>query len=140
MLNNEEMKNRVPDHDKQHGNPEEEFRELSQREHQIEEETHKLEHEEKEVRDRLQKLEHEIHEHKPEHELVTITINGTEYKIHRGVYTVQQLKDIAKILAADELNQIVNGNITPLPNNHPIEIKGGEIFVSNVPSGGSSWR
>jgi len=39
---------------------------------------------------------------------------------------------------ADELEQLIEGKLTPLPDDGAITIKGGEVFMSHVRSGGSS--
>jgi ABC-type Zn2+ transport system, periplasmic component/surface adhesin len=79
------------------------------------------------------------HHHDHDHDFVTITVDGHPYKIHRGNHTVTEIKEVGKVLPADELNQIIDGKIVPLPNDGSVVIKGDEVFVSNRPSGGSSW-
>lgn len=71
-------------------------------------------------------------------EIVSITVNGNECKIHRGRQTVAEIKRGGNVPAADELSQIIDGKITPLADDGSVVIKGGEIFVSNVRSGSSS--
>jgi predicted RNase H-like nuclease (RuvC/YqgF family) len=131
-------------------------REAHKLEHEAEElekDAHKLEHKAEELKEEAEKLEHDSHgqghgrehgqdhEHEREHDdIVKITINGTKYDIHRGKHTVVELKALAHIAAADEFNQVINGILTPLPNDGVVDINGGELFASNVPSGGSSWR
>jgi ethanolamine utilization protein EutQ (cupin superfamily) len=39
---------------------------------------------------------------------------------------------------ADELEQVIDGKLTPLPDGGAVTIKGGEVFMSHVRSGGSS--
>jgi predicted nucleic acid-binding Zn-ribbon protein len=118
--------------------------EANKLEHQAEEiqnEARKLEHEAEELKEEAEKLEHESHEHEHKHhDMVKITINGTDYEIQRGRHTVLELKTLAHIATADKLNQIIGGKLIPLPNDGIVDINGGEIFASNVPSGGSSWR
>lgn len=74
----------------------------------------------------------------PDHEMVEITINRIHYKIPRGRLAVTSLKDWAEIPAADEVEQIVHGNLEPLQDDATIEIKGGEKFISHPRDGGSS--
>lgn len=71
-------------------------------------------------------------------DFVSITVDGKERKIHRGRQTVAEIKKVGEVPPADELSQIIDGKITPLPDNGSVVIKGGEVFVSNRPSGGSS--
>ena len=69
---------------------------------------------------------------------VHITINGVSRLIHRGRQTVAEIKKVGEVPAADELEQLINGKLTPLPDDGAVTIKGGEIFMSHVRSGGSS--
>ncbi len=69
---------------------------------------------------------------------VQITINRVEYEIHRGHQTVEAIKALASIPPADELEQVVNGNLEPLPDTGAITLKGGELFLSHPRDGGSS--
>lgn len=69
---------------------------------------------------------------------VTIAINGTEYRVHRGRRTVSELKDAGHVPPADELEQIVDGKLTPLPDDGTVTIKGGEKFISHPRDSGSS--
>ena len=81
-----------------------------------------------------------IKENKGDHgkDFVSITVDGKECQIHRGRQTVSEIKQVGKVPAADELSQIIDGKITPIPDDGSVVIKGGEIFVSNRRSGGSS--
>jgi hypothetical protein len=69
---------------------------------------------------------------------VHITINGVTKLIHRGRQTVADIKTVGGVPAADELEQVINGKLTPLSDDGAVTIKGGEIFMSHVRSGGSS--
>ena len=69
---------------------------------------------------------------------VHVTINGVTKLIHRGRQTVAEIKKVGDIPAADELEQVIDGKLTPLPDDGAVTIKGGEIFMSHVRSGGSS--
>jgi hypothetical protein len=71
-------------------------------------------------------------------ETVTITINDKQYEVHRGRQTVVDLKTLAEIPLAYELNHIVNSKLVPLPDEDGITIKGGEEFISNPKDGVSS--
>jgi hypothetical protein len=69
---------------------------------------------------------------------VHITINAVSRVIHRGRRTVVEIKTLGEVPLADELEQSVDGKLTPLPDDGAVTIKGGEVFVSHVRSGGSS--
>lgn len=69
---------------------------------------------------------------------VNITINNDPYEIHRGHHTVAELKSIAEIPVAYELNIIIDNKFKPLPDDGGVTIKGGEEFISNARDGVSS--
>jgi hypothetical protein len=69
---------------------------------------------------------------------VHITINSVSKLIHRGRRTVVEIKTLGGVPLADELEQLVDGKLTPLPDDGSVTIKGGEVFVSHVRSGGSA--
>jgi hypothetical protein len=69
---------------------------------------------------------------------VTITIDNKSYTVHRGNTTVAELKTVAGISAAYELEEIVDGKLTPLPDDGRVVLKGGEVFVSHPRAGASS--
>jgi hypothetical protein len=69
---------------------------------------------------------------------VHITINGASKQIHRGRQTVAEIKKVGGVPLADELEQLIDGKLTPLPDDGAVTIKGGEVFMSHVRSGGSS--
>ena len=74
-------------------------------------------------------------EHGPD---VHITINRSEYRIHRGSHTVAEIKVLGHVPQADDLEQNVNGHLTPLPDDGRVTIKGGEKFVSHPKDSGAS--
>lgn len=77
--------------------------------------------------------------HRPEPKnMVSITINRVEYKIPQGPLAVSSLKDWAEIPAADQVEQILHGNLEPIPDDATVQIKGGEKFLSHPRDGGSS--
>ncbi len=84
----------------------------------------------------------DIREEKGNHgkDMVTITVDGKACEIHRGKQSVADIKEAGKVPLADELSEIIDGKITPLPDDGSVVIKGGELFVSNKRSGGSSWE
>lgn len=69
---------------------------------------------------------------------VTITIDNKFYTVHRGNISVAELKTIANIAAAYELEQIIDGTLTPLRDDGHVVLKGGEVFVSHPRAGASS--
>jgi len=70
--------------------------------------------------------------------LVEIMINGKPYPIDRGRESVVDIKHVGQVPLADELEQVIDGKLTPLPDDGAVVIKGGEVFVSHPRSGGSS--
>jgi hypothetical protein len=69
---------------------------------------------------------------------VKISINGASKVVHRGRHTVVEIKKLGEVPLADELEQLIDGKLTPLPDDGAVTIKGGEVFMSHVRSGGSS--
>jgi hypothetical protein len=69
---------------------------------------------------------------------VPVTVDGVKHEVHRGDYVVSEFKKLVGVDAARELDEVVNGELKPLDDNARIVIKGGEIFVSHVRTGGSS--
>jgi hypothetical protein len=71
---------------------------------------------------------------------VVITINGKEYEVHPGNHPVAELKNIPdpKIPKEETLCLMVDGEARPLNEKDHVDIKGGEVFASNCPSGGAS--
>jgi len=80
----------------------------------------------------------EGHPHpRPGHD-VAVTVDGVKHEVRRGDYVVSQFKKLVSVDAARELDEVVHGEFKPLDDNAHIDIKGGEIFVSHVRTGGSS--
>ena len=69
---------------------------------------------------------------------VKIIINKVVKKISVGRHTVVEIKKLGGVPLADELEQLIDGKLKPLPDDGVVTIKGGEIFMSHVRSGGSS--
>ena len=69
---------------------------------------------------------------------VSITVDGTERQIGRGSQPVSEIKRIGGVPAASQLDQDINNELTPLDQNGPVYIRGGEIFVSFPATGSSS--
>ena len=73
------------------------------------------------------------------HDLVTIEMNGTAFSIHRGHQTVTQIKDACKVDPNYVIERIGDdGQLTLLPDDGGVTIKGKERFISHVRGGGSS--
>lgn len=70
--------------------------------------------------------------------LVTISIDRKPKEIEPGKYTVLEIKNLGGIPLADELDEEKNGKLHPLHDDGHVEIKGGEVFLSQPRSGGSS--
>jgi hypothetical protein len=103
-------------------------------------------------------LEEVLHGHaKPLDDGATIEINGGEVFISRlrehkvevtvdhkprhvfpGSYVVSTFKEIVHVPASKVLEQVIAGELKLLADNETIEIKGGEVFISHVRTGGSS--
>jgi len=67
-------------------------------------------------------------EHGP---MVTITVDTHEVVIHRGRNTVGELKVVAQVQLAYDLEQVISGTLTLLPDDGAVIIHGGEVFVSH---------
>jgi hypothetical protein len=70
--------------------------------------------------------------------LVEISINSITFSIERGNHTVEELRTLGSVPPNEILSELKNGKFHDLPNNAHVEIRGGEVFVSHPPSGGSS--
>lgn len=69
---------------------------------------------------------------------VTVTVDGTEKKVHRGSYVVSEFKKLVDVDPSRELEEVIDGQFKSLDDGARIVIKGGEVFVSHVRTGGSS--
>lgn len=69
---------------------------------------------------------------------VTIIINGQQKLIHRGSYEVSEFKVAIGVDATQELDQVIDGQLTPLNDNDRIVIKGAEAFISHARCGASA--
>ena len=79
------------------------------------------------------------HEHGHEnHENVSITVDTKVFKIAPGPHTVVQIKQLSGVPLAYELEQLINGKLTPLADGATVIIKGGEVFLSHPKDGGAS--
>jgi len=71
---------------------------------------------------------------------VKVTVDGKEKEVAPGSYVVSVFKSKVGVDAAKVLEQLINGKFEPLDDTATITIKGGEVFTSHVPRGGSSWK
>lgn len=69
---------------------------------------------------------------------VNISVNGQTVQIHRGRRSVAEIKEAGHVPAADDLEQIINGQMTLLPDDGHVVIRGQEVFVSHPKSTSSS--
>lgn len=69
---------------------------------------------------------------------VTITIDDKPLTVHRGHHTVAELKALAEVPLAYDLDKVIGSKFEPLPDDGGVTIKGGEIFISHVKDGASS--
>ena len=69
---------------------------------------------------------------------VTITVDNKSYTVHRGNISVVELKKLAGIPDAFEVEEIVDGKLLPLRDDQHVVLKGGERFVSHPRAGASS--
>lgn len=70
---------------------------------------------------------------------VTITVDNKPVLIHRGHQAVSEIKLLGGVPAADELEQVIEGEpLKPLPDDGSVVLKGGEEFVSHPKDSGSS--
>lgn len=69
---------------------------------------------------------------------VAVTVDGVKHEVRKGDYIVSEFKELVEVDAARELDEVVHGELKPLDDNARIDIKGGEVFVSHVRTGGSS--
>ena len=77
-------------------------------------------------------------EHEKKGDEVTITINNVEKQITEGVHTVADIKALGGVPAADDLEEVKDGKLHPLPDGSSTNIKGGEVFVSHPKDSSSS--
>ena len=82
--------------------------------------------------------EHPHHDHDECQRKVSIIVDNAEVFLHPGHYKLDVLKRLSKVAPCDVLEQLVDTELVPVPDDRPIEIKGCEIFASHPKSGGSS--
>ena len=62
---------------------------------------------------------------------VEIMVNGEAFEIHRGRQSVADIKELAGVPKADQLEQVIDGQLVPLDDGAAVTIKGDEQFVSH---------
>lgn len=72
------------------------------------------------------------------HHLVEVTVDRVRKCVEAGVYVVSAFKAAVGVAADRELDILKGGMLQPLDDNAKISIRGGEVFVSHVRTGGSS--
>lgn len=70
--------------------------------------------------------------------IVDIMVNNVKFEIHRGHQMVSAIKTAGKVPLVDDLEQVVENKLVPLPDDGAVTIKGGEVFVSHPKDSGSS--
>lgn len=70
--------------------------------------------------------------------MVNIVVDNEPVTIHRGRASVADIKSAANVPLAYDLEQVVAGTLTLLPDDGAVTIKGGEIFVSHPKDAASS--
>jgi uncharacterized protein YabE (DUF348 family) len=76
-------------------------------------------------------------DHKPPKK-VEVEVDTKKREVRPGAYVVSDFKAEVHVPAEKELDQVINGVITPLDDTATITIRGGEVFVSHVRTGGAS--
>ena len=71
-------------------------------------------------------------------DIVSITVDNIERKIHRGRRTVSEIKTVGQVPQAYTLVLVEDGKLTPLDDNGSLTIKGDEEFKSHPKDGGNS--
>jgi hypothetical protein len=72
------------------------------------------------------------------HHFVIIHVNDIERKVTRGKHTVSEIKQISEVPLTHELEELIDGKLTPLKDDASVLIKGGEQFFSHLRDGSSS--
>ena len=78
-----------------------------------------------------------LHE-KPDPKLVEITVDHEKRKIPKGNYDLVEFKTLVGIEQSKDVDELIDGQFVLLTSERKVHIKGGEVFISHVPQGGSS--
>jgi hypothetical protein len=80
--------------------------------------------------------------HGPDHgdhcRTVEIHVNNHPVFLQPGRYDVPTLKRVAGVPQAEELEELVDCKLKPVPDDATIPIQGCEVFISHVREGGAS--
>lgn len=77
-------------------------------------------------------------DHTPHLHKVEVSVDTKPRHLDPGTYEVATFKDLVKVPPDKELDEVLNGALTPLADTAPVTIQGGEQFFSHVRRGGSS--
>jgi hypothetical protein len=83
----------------------------------------------------------EGHQNHAGHELpatVVFRVDNREVFAHPGRYPVATVKKLAGVPLANDVDELVECVLKPLPDDGHVMIHGHEIFISHVKDGGSS--
>ncbi len=69
---------------------------------------------------------------------VEIHVNNEKVVLQPGRYDVPTFKKVARVPQADDLDELVDCKLKPVPDNATIHIEGCEVFISHVKDGGAS--
>ena len=69
---------------------------------------------------------------------VKIDVDNHPDHVAPGTYVVSPFKELIKVPADKDLDEVIDGTLTPLDDNAYVTIQGGEVFFSHVRRGGSS--
>lgn len=78
------------------------------------------------------------HEHPDRDRTVTIIVNNDPHKTTAGKHTVKEIKLLAHVPLADDLEEVIHGKLVPLDDNATVEVKNGDHFISHPKDSGSS--
>jgi hypothetical protein len=70
--------------------------------------------------------------------LVVVIVDGHRHEVKAGRYVVAEFKRLTSVPAAKELDEVVDGKLTPLADDATIKIEGHEVFISHERTGGAS--
>jgi hypothetical protein len=74
----------------------------------------------------------------PRRHLVEIKVDNHPYRVSAGRHLVSEIKHLAGVPEAFELDEDIHGKLTPIDQAGSVTIKGGETFVSHPRDGSSS--
>lgn len=73
-----------------------------------------------------------------ERKRVKIEVDNHPKHVAPGKYVVSALKALVDVPLDKDLDEVIDGNLTPLDDTASVTIVGGEVFFSHVRRGGSS--